>query len=122
MGDTRRREPRQQNSSNQQMKGDLKSNPFKDALRDVRIPGPSCVHCRKEIDTRIGRSLSNQRGARASVRNGYIHPECEAEASAKYFKAEWKQSAGKYLQFVLVNERLEVPVFTDAELDELIDA
>lgn len=110
------------NRSTTTFEGELTTNPFKGALKDFKIAGPECLHCRKELDTREGRSLPNPRGSRNSIRHGYMHAACELEASEKFYKVEWKQQAGRYLQYVLVSEGLLVPVHTDTELLAMIKA
>lgn len=113
---------RSSNRGTTTIKGDLKVNPFKGALEGFKIAGPECLHCGKELDTREGRSLPNPRGSRNSIRNGYLHAACEVEASKKYFDVEWKQQGGRYLQYVLKNVGLLVPIHTDDEIGAMIDA
>lgn len=123
MGKTRSSvNPRRSNRSTTTFKGELTTNPFKGALKDFKIAGPECLHCRKELDTREGRSLPNPRGSRNSIRHGYMHAACEVEASKKFHEVEWKQHGGRYLQYVLKNEGLLVPVYTDTEILAMIKA
>ncbi len=122
MGDTRRKGPHGKRDRDV-FREELTSNPFQSALKDFKIAGPECIcGCGKELDTREGRSLPNQRGSRNSLRHGWLNPACELASSERFFKVEFKKQGDRYLQYVLVNKVLAVPVHTDTELLAMIRA
>jgi hypothetical protein len=106
------------------VKKPLSNNPFKQALKDVRIPGPSCLACGKEIDTRPGSSLPSPRGSRQTQRQGFLHTQCQQAAEEKFYKAEWSLSerSGRFLQTITVQHSLEVPVLDDDQIEQAITA
>lgn len=85
--------------------------PMAAALKNVRA-GPECLECRGPIDSREGWSIPNVRGSRKSQRNGYLHPDCQEKAEQRTAKNQQEQgNTGRV--------RLEVPVYTDDELDQM---
>lgn len=89
--------------------------------------GPACLRCSEPVDTREGWSLDNPRGNRRPQRHGYLHPRCEEEANLELARAqglvrEEKERDGSVVQRVLPGVRLELPVYTETELDGMLHA
>jgi len=111
---------------------DLQNRPFKAALKDVKVrpPGPDCLRCLGPIDTRPGSSLPYPRGSRKSQRHGYLHQDCELQANEEIAKRQGKEvswlvpdKVGPKKKFFLQpGVQLEVPVYTEEELDGAIEA
>ena len=99
---------------------ELTSNPFKGALKDFKIAGPSCICCQKELDTRLGRTIGHDRGLRQPLRQGYMCQPCETEQSQKYHKTQWKKFGDRYVEVTTLSQKLEVPAFSEDDLDTLI--
>lgn len=107
---------------------DLTSRPFKDALRDAKPWGPECLKCNEPIDTRMGVGGNVTKGSRRPARHGYLHAECEEIEAKKYYEESWEQKEvgnGKarrvvYLKVVKTNQRLEVPVYLQTEIDAMM--
>jgi hypothetical protein len=121
MGNNKNRGPQQDRVD---VKKPLSNNPFKQALQGVRIPGPSCLACGKEIDTRTGSSLPSPRGSRQAQRQGYLHTACQQLEEQKFYKAEWSLSekTGRFLQTITVQHSLEVPILADDQIELTIQA
>lgn len=118
MGKTNRHEQRPDRQNR-----DLVSQPFKSALQGFKVAGTECISCSAEIDTRFGFSVVTNRGSRRSVRQGYLCPTCEESQSKKFSDIKWEEDkdTGRFLQFVLVNKQLPVPVYTEDELHSIIN-
>lgn len=122
---TKNSNDRRGNGSNSNETEDLTSRPFAVALRSVKPAlGPACLKCGEEIDTTNGWSLSNRKGTRKLQRNGFLHPECEADAvlalaEKNGIKAEKKINAG-FVTFKASGLKLEVPVYEQEQLDTMI--
>lgn len=121
MGKTNRRETRSSDSGRE-----LTNQPFKSALQGFKVAGVGCINdgCSNEIDTRLGYSVPSGRGSRRSVRQGYICSTCEEQQNKKYHVVKWEEDKERslFLQFVLVNEPLAVPVYTDTELRAILNS
>ena len=103
---------------------ELEHRPFKEALKGVkaRPPGPACIRCNGPIDSRPGWSLPYSRGSRKHQRHGYLHPDCELEAALEMAKEQGtlmrKQDGTQYVGY---GTKLLVPVYTEEELDQMIE-
>lgn len=116
MGKTYDRKPRRD-------AGELTNRPFKGALQGVkaRPQGPECLKCHGPIDSRPAYSLSNPRGSRKHQRHGFLHPDCEAEATLEVAKRQGKVSTKKDgTQVPAPGVQVELPVYTTEELEEIV--
>jgi len=108
--------------------------PFKEGLNDVQrvIQGPSCIVCQEPIDCQLtGKGYRRYRPMVESVRHGWMHSECEHASSLSL--AEKQQLVGSKtvkslngqvstVKFPQVGVKLEVPVYSDEELDAVCAA
>lgn len=90
------------------------------AFKNMKI-GPTCLKCDRTVDTRIGQSLSNWRGAKGAQRQGWCHTDCQEQAQAPYQKTEIVFMPGRTPNKQAVTTTilgLSVPIYTAEELEE----
>jgi len=86
----------------------LSAKPMAGAFKGMRV-GPECLECKGPIDAREAFSLPFPRGSRKAQRNGYLHPDCELEASKRFAARTPGQPV-----------RLQLPVYTPEEIEEIL--
>jgi len=112
----------------QEAGSELTSTPFKEALKDVKVPrynGPKCLKCGDSIDSRLAASAKERNGTKQVQRHGWLHSACEATLSTKFYVEEWvtKYRDGEavaFLKTVHKNQGLALPVYSAEELQDLM--